>query len=87
MRHVPKEHQKTIRSGLGDSSLNGLHKFSSIDRRDKKEYALLVVRQLRARKVDLRCRVSSGGAISRWARKTLTSFVKFGMVLESLVHL
>ena len=54
MRHVPKEHQKTIRSGLVDSSVNGLHKFASIDRRDKKEYALLVVRQLRARKVDLK---------------------------------
>ena len=56
MRHFPKEHQETTRSGL-----RAPQKCASIDPRDKKEYALLVVRQLRARKVDLSCRVSRGG--------------------------
>ena len=69
MRHIPKQHQETTRSGLVDSSVNGLHKFASIDPRDKKNYALLVVRQLRARKVDLSCRVSRGGAIFSVGKK------------------
>ena len=51
--------------------------------RDEMEYALPVVHQLHPRKADLRCRVSGGGAIIRWARKTLRSFVKFGMVCET----
>ena len=69
MRHIPKQHQETTRSGLVDSSVNGLHKFASIDPRDKKDYALLVVRQLRPRKVDLSCRVSRGGAIFSVGKK------------------
>ena len=68
-RHVPKEHQEAIRSGLVDSSVISLHKFASIDPRDKAEYALLVVRKLHARKVDLRCRVSGGGAIFSAGKK------------------
>ena len=84
MRHIPKEHQQTMRSGLVDSSVNGLHRFASVGPLDKAEYALLVVRQLHARKVDLRCRVSGGGAILPVGNK---SFVRLGMVLVSLVPL
>merc|ERR1712136_144112 len=54
---------EALRSGLVDSSVKGLHKFASIGPCDKAEYALLVVRQLHARKVDLRCWVCGGGAI------------------------
>ena len=79
MRLIPKEHRQTIRSGLVDSSVNGLHKFA--------EYSLLVVRQLHARRVHLRCRVSGGGAILPVGKKESESFVRLGMVLVSLVPL
>ena len=54
MRLIPKEHQQTIRSGLVDSPVNGLHRFASVGPLDKAEFTLLVVRQLHVRRVDLR---------------------------------
>ena len=48
MRHIPKEYQKAIRSGLVVSSVNVLHKFASKGPRDKVKYAFLVMRQLHA---------------------------------------
>ena len=49
--------------GLIDSSVDGLHRFAFVGPLDKAEYALLVVRKLHTQRVDLRCRVSGGGAI------------------------
>ena len=69
MRHIPTEHQDATRNGLVNSSVSGLHKFASIGLRDEAEYAFLVVRQLHARKVDLRWRVCGGGDIFSVGKK------------------
>ena len=69
MRRTPKEHQEAIPSGLVDSPVKGLQKFVSIGPRDKAEHAHLVVRQLHARKIELRCWVCGGGAIFSVGKK------------------